>query len=103
MPLDAPRPTLLYGYGGFDIPELATFRPIFAGWLAAGGVLAIANLRGGGEFGAAWHDAGRLERKQNVFDDFAAVADHLVAEGVTTHGAARACTAAATAACWSAR
>ena len=70
VPLDAPRPTLLYGYGGFDIPELATFRPIFAGWLAAGGVLVIANLRGGGEFGAAWHDAGRLERKQNVFDDF---------------------------------
>ena len=84
VPLDAPRPTLLYGYGGFDIPELATFRPIFAGWLAAGGVLVIANLRGGGEFGAAWHDAGRLERKQNVFDDFLAVADHLVAEGVTT-------------------
>ncbi len=47
-------------------------------------MLAIANLRGGGEFGAAWHDAGRLERKQNVFDDFLAVADHLVAEGVTT-------------------
>nr|WP_254185158.1 prolyl oligopeptidase family serine peptidase [Nocardioides panacis] len=84
LPLDAPRPTLLYGYGGFDIPELATFRPVFAGWLAAGGVLVIANLRGGGEFGAAWHDAGRLERKQNVFDDFLAVADHLVAEGVTT-------------------
>jgi prolyl oligopeptidase len=84
VPLDAPRPTLLYGYGGFDIPELATFRPVFAGWLAAGGVLVIANLRGGGEFGAAWHDAGRLERKQNVFDDFLAVADHLVAEGVTT-------------------
>jgi prolyl oligopeptidase len=84
VPLDAPRPTLLYGYGGFDIPELATFRPIFAGWLAAGGVLVIANLRGGGEFGAAWHDAGRLERKQNVFDDFLSVADHLVAEGVTT-------------------
>ena len=86
VPLDAPRPTLLYGYGGFDIPELATFRPIFAGWLAAGGVVAIANLRGGGEYGATWHDAGRLERKQNVFDDFAAVADHLVSEGVTTHG-----------------
>jgi prolyl oligopeptidase len=83
--VDQPRPTLLYGYGGFDVPELAKYRPSFAGWLAAGGVLAIANLRGGGEFGAAWHDAGRLERKQNVFDDFVAVGEHLVAEGVTTH------------------
>ncbi|CAN5503029.1 prolyl oligopeptidase family protein [soil metagenome] len=85
-PLDAARPTLLWGYGGFGIPELATYRAPFAGWLAAGGVVAIANLRGGGEYGATWHDAGRLERKQNVFDDFAAVADHLVSEGVTTHG-----------------
>ena len=83
--LDAPRPTLLYGYGGFDHPLHADFRPAFAGWLAAGGVLAIANLRGGGEFGTAWHDAGRLTRKQNVFDDYLAVADHLVSDGVTTH------------------
>jgi prolyl oligopeptidase len=82
--LDSPRPTLLYGYGGFNIPVVASFRAAFAGWLAAGGVLAIANLRGGSEYGAAWHEAGRLDRKQNVFDDFAAVADHLVAEGVTT-------------------
>jgi prolyl oligopeptidase len=85
LPLDRSRPTLLWGYGGFGIPELATYRAPFAGWLAAGGVVAIANLRGGGEYGSAWHDAGRLERKQNVFDDFAAVADHLVSEGVTTH------------------
>ncbi len=84
LPLDGPRPTLLYGYGGFDIPISPTSGRSFAGWLAAGGVLAIANLRGGGEYGAAWHDAGRLAHKQNVFDDFAAVADHLVAEGVTT-------------------
>jgi prolyl oligopeptidase len=83
--LDEPRPTLLYGYGGFHIPVLANFRAAFAGWLAAGGVLAVANLRGGSEYGAAWHDAGRLDRKQNVFDDFAAVAEHLVAQGVTTH------------------
>ncbi|HEU4513355.1 MAG TPA: prolyl oligopeptidase family serine peptidase [Nocardioidaceae bacterium] len=80
-----PRPTLLYGYGGFNIPILADFRPSFAGWLAAGGVLAIANLRGGSEYGARWHDDGRLHAKQNVFDDFAAVGDHLVAEGVTSH------------------
>jgi prolyl oligopeptidase len=86
VPLDRTRPTLLYGYGGFDIPELATYRAVFAGWLTAGGVLAIANLRGGGEFGADWHDGGRLKLKQNVFDDFAAVAQHLVAEGVTTSG-----------------
>ncbi len=86
VPVDGPRPTLLYGYGGFNIPILADFRTVFAGWLAAGGVLAIANLRGGSEYGADWHDAGRLKEKQNVFDDFAGIADHLVAEGVTTHG-----------------
>jgi prolyl oligopeptidase len=80
-----PRPTLLWGYGGFSIPVLASYRSSFAGWLAAGGVLAIANLRGGSEFGREWHEAGRLEHKQNVFDDFAAVAEHLVATGVTTH------------------
>ncbi|HYO38278.1 MAG TPA: prolyl oligopeptidase family serine peptidase, partial [Nocardioidaceae bacterium] len=79
-----PRPTLLWGYGGFDVSETPSYRAVFVGWLAAGGVLAIANLRGGGEYGRAWHDAGRLERKQNVFDDFVAVAEHLVATGVTT-------------------
>ena len=85
LPMDDPRPTLLYGYGGFHVAVLADFRPTFAGWLAAGGVLAIANLRGGSEYGAAWHDAGRLEHKQNVFDDFAAVGDHLVEQRVTRH------------------
>lgn len=79
-----PRPTMLWGYGGFGVPVLASYRPAFVGWLAAGGVLAIANLRGGGEFGNAWHEAGRLRLKQNVFDDFAAVAEDLVATGVTT-------------------
>src|SRR4051794_27698206 len=81
---DEPQPTLLYGYGGFNIPVVANLRAPFAGWVAAGGVLAIANLRGGSEYGAAWHDAGRLDRKQNVFDDFPAGADHLVADGITT-------------------
>ena len=57
---DGPRPTLLWGYGGFDKPMLATTARVWLGWLAAGGVLAIANLRGGGEFGTAWHDGGRL-------------------------------------------
>jgi prolyl oligopeptidase len=82
--LDEPRPTLLWGYGGFNIPELAKYKPEWLGWLAAGGVLAVANLRGGGEYGAAWHDGGRLEHKQNVFDDFVGVAEGLVADGVTT-------------------
>ena len=80
-----PRPTLLWGYGGFGVSETPAFRVVFSGWLAAGGTLAVANLRGGGEFGAGWHEAGRLERKQNVFDDLVAVAEDLVARGATTH------------------
>ena len=79
-----PQPTLLWGYGGFKIPLFADYRPGWSGWLAAGGLVAIANLRGGGEFGTEWYEAGRLERKQNVFDDFIAVAEHLSATGVTT-------------------
>jgi prolyl oligopeptidase len=79
-----PQPTLLYGYGGFKIPVLADYRPGWPCWLAAGGLLAIANLRGGGEFGTAWYEAGRLASKQNVFDDFVAVAEHLKQTGVTT-------------------
>jgi prolyl oligopeptidase len=80
-----PLPTLLWGYGGFGISVTASYRPVFAGWLAAGGAVALANLRGGGELGTAWHEGGRLHAKQNVFDDFAAVAEHLVATGATTH------------------
>jgi prolyl oligopeptidase len=79
-----PQPTLLYGYGGFKIPVLADYRPGWPCWLAAGGLLAIANLRGGGEFGTAWYEAGRLVHKQNVFDDYVAVAEHLKQTGVTT-------------------
>jgi prolyl oligopeptidase len=79
-----PQPTLLYGYGGFKIPVLADYRPGWSGWLAAGGLLAIANLRGGGEFGTAWYESGRLARKQNVFDDYIAVAEHLKQTGVST-------------------
>lgn len=81
---EGPQPTLLYGYGGFDIPVLPEFRAIFAAWVAAGGVLAVANLRGGGEFGAAWHQAGMLANKQRVFDDFIGCAESLVADGITT-------------------
>jgi prolyl oligopeptidase len=84
--LSKPQPTLLYGYGGFKIPVLADYRPGWPCWLAAGGVLAIANLRGGGEFGTSWYEAGRLARKQNVFDDYVAVAEHLKQTGVTTTG-----------------
>jgi prolyl oligopeptidase len=74
-------PVLLYGYGGFDVPVTPTFSVTFAAWLDRGGVLAVANLRGGGEYGRAWHDAGRLARKQNVFDDFAACARWLCDAG----------------------
>jgi prolyl oligopeptidase len=82
--LSQPQPTLLWGYGGFKIPLLADYRPGWPCWLAAGGILAIANLRGGGEFGTAWYEAGRLAHKQNVFDDYVAVAEHLKQTGVTT-------------------
>ena len=79
-----PRPTLLYGYGGFDIPVLPSFSAMFATWVATGGVLAVANLRGGGEFGAQWHRAGMLHRKQNVFDDLFGCAQELIDSGVTS-------------------
>ncbi len=79
-----PGPALLWGYGGFKIPIFADYRPGWTGWLAAGGALVVANLRGGGEFGTDWYLAGRLDRKQNVFDDAIAVAEDLSATGVTT-------------------
>jgi len=79
-----PRPTLLYGYGGFDISLTPSFSALFSSWVAAGGVLVVANLRGGGEFGADWHRQGMLEHKQQVFDDAIACAEHLIDSGVTT-------------------
>jgi prolyl oligopeptidase len=83
---NTPLPTLLYGYGGFDIAMTPAFSPLRMAWLEAGGAFALAQVRGGGEFGRAWYDAGRLERKQNSFDDFIAAGEFLVREGITTKG-----------------
>ncbi|MEE8526887.1 MAG: prolyl oligopeptidase family serine peptidase [Thermoanaerobaculia bacterium] len=80
---DGDRPTLLYGYGGFAVSLRPRFRPLWAWWIERGGVFALANIRGGSEFGEAWHRAGMLENKQNVFDDFIAAAEHLIDSGVT--------------------
>ncbi|GAA4956341.1 prolyl oligopeptidase [Nonomuraea thailandensis] len=79
-----PRPAILSGYGGFGIPLMPGYAADSLAWVEAGGVLAIANLRGGGEEGEAWHRDGMLERKQNVFDDFVAAAEKLIADGWTT-------------------
>ena len=81
--LDGNNPTWLYGYGGFNVSLTPQFRSSIYPWLEAGGVYAYTNLRGGGEFGKAWHDAGRLDKKQNVFDDFASAAEWLVAQKYT--------------------
>jgi prolyl oligopeptidase len=76
--LDGSRPTLLTGYGGFGITLAPRFRPQLLAWLEQGGVYAVANLRGGGEYGEAWHHGGNLTHKQNVFDDFYGCAQRLV-------------------------
>ena len=82
---DGRNPTLLYGYGGFEIAQ----QPRYAGgwgsaWYARGGVLVVANIRGGGEFGPGWHQAALKDKRQNAFDDFIAVAEDLVAQGITS-------------------
>ena len=83
---DVPRPAILYGYGGFDISLTPAFSPNVLAWVSAGGVYAIASLRGGSEEGEEWHRAGMLDRKQNVFDDFRCAAEALIRDGWTTAG-----------------
>jgi prolyl oligopeptidase len=76
-------PTILYGYGGFDISLVPVFSAVRMAWLDAGGAFAIANVRGGGEYGREWHEAGRGANKQNVFDDFIAAGEYLIGQGIT--------------------
>lgn len=83
LKLDGSNPTLLYGYGGFNVSLTPAYSVSRLVWLEMGGVLAIANLRGGGEYGESWHEAGTKLKKQNVFDDFIAAAEYLIANDYT--------------------
>jgi prolyl oligopeptidase len=81
---DGSNPTMLYGYGGFSVSILPMYRPEIPAWLELGGIWVTASMRGGAEYGEAWHKAGMLEKKQNVFDDFVAVAETLIKERYTS-------------------
>ncbi|WP_264526041.1 prolyl oligopeptidase family serine peptidase [Flavobacterium sp. N502536] len=84
LKLDGKNPTILYGYGGFNVSLTPSFSIANAVWLENGGVYAVANLRGGGEYGKKWHDAGTKLQKQNVFDDFIAAGEYLIAQKYTS-------------------
>src|SRR5262249_51553006 len=85
MVLDGNNPTLLYGYGGFEIPMLPGYNAgVGAAWLERGGTFILANIRGGGEFGPKWHEAARKQNRQRAYDDFIAVAEDLARRKVTS-------------------
>ncbi|MDM9631196.1 prolyl oligopeptidase family serine peptidase [Robiginitalea aurantiaca] len=84
LELNGKNPTILYGYGGFNISLTPSFSTVNAIWLEQGGIYAVPNLRGGGEYGKDWHNAGTKTNKQNVFDDFIAAGEYLISEGYTS-------------------